>query len=238
MHGNCMKQLVAEGLGTAFLLAVIVGSGIAGSRLSGGTDALILAPHALATGGILFVMIKALGPISGAHFNPAVTLGFLIMGEIKAMNALLYIVAQIVGGVVGILIAHVMFGEASVQMSQTDRSDVALLLSELLVTAGLAMIILLLAPKGANAVAPAVGVYVALAIWSSSSTAFANPAVSIARTLTDTVTGIGSGLNAGFRSRAIGGGSCRSLWRGLVGQTLGWIGRIGSVRTAEQPDER
>jgi len=188
---SCIRRLGAELVGTAFLLATIVGSGLTGSRLAAdGADVLVLGPHALATGGVLFVMIRALGPISGAHFNPAVTLAFLVRREIGGREAALYMLAQVLGGIVGVLAAHVTFSEPAMAMLSTARSGFPLWLDEALATAGLVGVILATAKRGPDVVAGAVGVYIAVAIYSTASTCFANPAVTVARMFTDSVTGI------------------------------------------------
>lgn len=198
MEYSCTRRLAAEVIGSTFLLAVVVGSGIMGSRLSAGVDALILLPHALAVGGVLFVMIKALGPISGGHFNPAVTLAFLVLKKLSPTEAGLYVLAQLVGGVLGVWATHYAFGESILQLSTTDRGGLNLMVEEFLVTIGLVGIVLVMVRRGADAVAVSIGAYVALAIWSSASTGFANPGVTISRILTDTVTGIDAASAAGF----------------------------------------
>ena len=208
MQYDCTRRVVAEAVGTGFLLAAIVGSGIMGSRLAAeGAGALILGPHALATGGVLFVMIRALGPVSGAHFNPAVTLAFLIRREIGRKEAGLYMIAQIIGGAIAVLLTHVAFAEPIVQVSATAGDGFPLLFEELLVTAGLVGVILATVKRGADVVAGAVGAYIALAIWSTSSTCFANPAVTIARLLTDSVTGIAPASVPGFVVAQLVGGA-------------------------------
>ena len=217
MQYDCTRRVAAEFVGTGFLLAVIVGSGIMGSRLAAdGAGALILGPHALATGGILFVMIRALGPVSGAHFNPAVTLAFLIRREIGWQDAGMYVLAQIIGGLVGVLLTHVTFSESLLQVSETARSGFPLLFEEFLATAGLVGIILATVRRGADVVAGAVGAYVALAIWSTSSTCFANPAVTLARMITDTVTGIDPASAPGFLIAQLIGGAAGAVF-------VGWL---------------
>ena len=198
MQYSCTRRLVAEAIGTGFLLAAIVGSGIMGSRISDGNQALVLLPHAIATGGALFVMIRALGPISGGHFNPAVTLAFLIRKEVSPTEAGLYVIAQILGGAIAVLLTHATFSEPIMQVSSTDRAGFPLLLDEFLATAGLVGIILATARRGPDIVAAAVGVYITLAIWATASTCFANPAVTIGRLLTDSVTGIAPSSVPGF----------------------------------------
>ncbi len=217
MQYDCTRRVVAEAVGTGFLLAAIVGSGIMGSRLAAeGAGALILGPHALATGGVLFVMIRALGPVSGAHFNPAVTLAFLIRREIGRKEGGLYMIAQIIGGAIGVLLTHVAFAEPIVQVSATARDGFPLLFEELLVTAGLVGVILATVKRGADVVAGAVGAYIALAIWSTSSACFANPAVTIARLLTDSATGIAPASVPGYVLAQLVGGAVGAFFFGWL----------------------
>ncbi len=207
MKYDCTRRVIAEAVGTGFLLSIIVGSGIMGSRLAAeGGEALILGPHSLAVGGILFVMIRALGPVSGAHFNPAVTMAFLLRREIDWREAAFYVMAQVVGGVIGVLLTHITFGEPILQVSVNARDGFPLLVGEVLATAGLVGVILATMNRGSDVVAGAVAAYIALAIWSTSSTCFANPAVTIARLLTDSYTGIApSGVPGFIVAQVIGG---------------------------------
>ena len=190
MSAAYSRCLVAEGLGTAFLLATVVGSGIMGERLAGGNVALALLANALATGAILVVLILIFGPISGGHFNPAVTLSFALQRTIRWSAAGGYIALQIVGGVVGVLVAHVMFDEAIVQLSETARTGGSQWVAEFVATFGLVAAILGCLRARPEAVAYAVGLYITAAYWFTASTSFANPAVTIARGLTDTFSGI------------------------------------------------
>jgi glycerol uptake facilitator-like aquaporin len=175
---------VAEGLGTAFLLAGVVGSGIMAAKLSGGNGALALLCNTLPTGAILTVMILTFGPISGAHFNPAVTIALTLRRELPASIAILYIVAQVIGGIAGVLAAHLMFELPLWQVSVTVRSGPGQWLAEAVATFGL-----LLTVFGTRS-AYAVGLYITAAYWFTASTSFANPAVTIARALSDTYAGI------------------------------------------------
>lgn len=189
------QRLVAEFLGTAFLLAAIVGSGIMAETLSAEAPAsknvaLELLCNSTATGAILFVLITMLGPISGAHFNPAVTLAFLMRGEIRSNPAAMYIAAQIVGAAVGVWATHMMFQETVFQLALKARPDATLWFSEGIATFGLVATILLTLRARPEAVPMSVALYVAAAIWFTSSTSFANPAVTFARSLTDTFSGI------------------------------------------------
>jgi len=180
----------AEALGTGFLLAGIVGSGIMAQQLSGGNVALELLCNAVATGAILVVLITMLGPISGAHFNPAVTLVFALRREIAADEAGLYVAVQILGGIAGVLATHAMFDLQVIQFATNARSSPALWFSEAVATFGLVAVILLTLKAKADAVPMAVGLYVLSAIWFTASTSFANPAVTVGRAFTDTFSGI------------------------------------------------
>ena len=182
------QRYAAEALGTALLLATVIGSGIMGERLAGGNVALALLGNTLATGAMLVVLIGMLGPISGAHFNPAVTAVFALKGEITSADAAGYVVAQIAGGVVGVLVAHAMFDESV--LSAKVRSGPAQWLSEWVAAFGLVATILLTLRANAAAVPMSVGLYITAAYWFTASTSFANPAVTIARALSNTFAGI------------------------------------------------
>ena len=184
------RRLTAEFVGTLFLLATVVGSGIMGVNLSDGNDGLALLANALATGAILVVLILVFGPISGAHFNPAVTLSFLIQKQISLRDAAAYILVQIAGGVLGVIIAHAMFGDALVQQGTIIRTGPGQYLSEFVATFGLLAAILGCVKYRPEAVAWSVGLYITAAYWFTASTSFANPAVTIARSLTDSFSGI------------------------------------------------
>jgi glycerol uptake facilitator-like aquaporin len=192
------RRLAAEGLGTAMLLAIVIGSGIMGDRLSGGNAALALMGNTLATGAGLVVLISVFGPISGAHFNPAVTLVLLSRRAITPKAAAAYVVVQVVAAVLGVLAAHAMFGEPLFQVSQKPRGGPALAWSEVVATFGLFATILGVSRFRAEAVAVAVGLYITAAYWFTASTSFANPAVTIARSLSDTFAGIAPASVPGF----------------------------------------
>ena len=184
------RRLAAEALGTAFLLAAVVGSGIMAERLAGGNIAIALLANAIATGAVLVVLISILGPVSGGHFNPAVTLFFVLRRELKATDATAYIVVQIASAILGVYLAHAMFGSAIFEFSHKLRGGQGQALSEFVATFGL-----LLTIAGSIRFAPGrtpllVGLYIASAYWFTASTSFANPAVTIARTLTDSFAGI------------------------------------------------
>lgn len=184
------RRLFAEALGTAFLLATVVGSGIMGETLSGGNVALALLGNTLATGAILVVLILIFGPVSGAHFNPAVSMAFAWRGELKRGDLAPYIVAQIVGGILGVFAAHLMFALPLLQLSAHVRSGPAQWFAEAVATLGLLLTIFGCVARSAEAVPYAVGLYITAAYWFTASTSFANPAVTIARALSDTFAGI------------------------------------------------
>jgi len=185
-----VKRLVAEFLGSAFLLAGVVGSGIMAAKLAGGNGALALLCNTLPTGAILAVLILTFGPVSGAHFNPAVSLAVALRRDIPARVAAMYIAAQIVGGIVGALAAHAMFELPLWQVSMTVRTGPGQWLAESIATFGLLLTIFGCSARTPGAIAYAVGLYITAAYWFTASTSFANPAVTIARALSDTYAGI------------------------------------------------
>jgi glycerol uptake facilitator-like aquaporin len=184
------RRLVAEALGTTFLLATVVGSGIMAERLAGGNTALALLANAIATGAILAVLILKFAPISGAHFNPAVTLAFALKGEIGRSAAWSYVVVQVAGGLLGTWLAHVMFAEPVFQASTTVRSGFPQWTAEFVAAFGLVGTILACLKARPEALPYAVGLFITAGYWFTSSTSFANPAVAIARSFTDTFSGI------------------------------------------------
>ena len=184
------QKLSAEFVGTAFLLATVVGSGIMAERLAGGNVAVALLGNTIPTGAILVVLITMLGPISGAHFNPAVSLVFTLKGALSKYQCSKYILVQILGGVLGVWLAHLMFGETLFQTSMKARSGGAQWLAEGVATFGLIVTILATLKAKESAVAMAVGLYITAAYWFTASTSFANPAVTIARSFSDTFAGI------------------------------------------------
>ena len=185
-----MQRLLAEGLGTAFLLIGVVGSGIMGEALAGGNTAIALLANAIATGCILYVIITTLGPISGAHFNPAVTLAFWLRGQIQTREAGAFVLIQILGGILGVWAAHMMFDLSILQASSTDRTGISQWFSEILATFGLLFVIFGGLHSRPDAVPTLVALYITGAYWFTSSTSFANPAVTIARGFSDTFAGI------------------------------------------------
>jgi len=184
------RRLAAEFLGTAFLLATVVGSGIMGESLAGGNTAIALLGNTIATGAILAVLILIYGPVSGAHFNPAVTLSFLIQRQLCRHDALLYVTVQVLGGLFGAIIAHVMFEEPLFAASTTVRTGMSQWIAEGVATFGLVATIIGCIRFRPDATAYAVGLFISAGYWFTSSTSFANPAVTIARSLTDTFSGI------------------------------------------------
>ena len=184
------QRLAAEALGSALLLATVIGSGIMGDKLAGGNVALALLGNTLPTGAILVVLITMLGPISGAHFNPAVTSVLLLRGEIDARLSVGYIIAQIVGAVLGVLIAHAMFDLPLLQLSGKVRTGPDQWLAEAVATFGLLLTILATLKAKPSAIPVSVGLYITAAYWFTASTSFANPAVTIARGFSDTFAGI------------------------------------------------
>jgi glycerol uptake facilitator-like aquaporin len=190
VKSDLKRSIASEILGTAFLLATIVGSGIMCERLSGGNVALALLANTISTGAALVSLILAFGPISGAHFNPAVTLADASQGGIAWKHAPFYIVAQLVGALIGVAAAHLMFRESLFSISTHERSGAAQLLSEFIATVGLLCIIWGCMKFRSTVTAFAVGAYITAAYWFTSSTSFANPAVTLARSLSNTFSGI------------------------------------------------
>jgi len=184
------QRFAAEFLGTAILLATIIGSGIMGERLAGGNVAIALLGNTIPTGAILIVLITMLGPISGAHFNPAVTAVFTIKGEVSGSEAPGYVLAQVLGGFVGVLAAHAMFDETLLQLSSKVRAGPSQWFSEWVAAFGLVLIILLTLRANSAAVPTSVGLYITAAYWFTASTSFANPAVTVARAFSNTFAGI------------------------------------------------
>jgi glycerol uptake facilitator-like aquaporin len=184
------RRLAAEGVGTALLLAVVVGSGIMGERLAGGNDAIALLGNTIATGAGLVVLIHMFGPVSGAHFNPAVTLAVLQRREVEWRIALLYVVAQFAGAVLGVWAAHAMFAEPILQVSARLRDGSAQGFSECVATFGLIGTIFATQRARPEFTPVAVGLYITSAYWFTASTSFANPAVTVARSLSNSFAGI------------------------------------------------
>ena len=185
------KKLVAESIGTVFLLATVVGSGIMAESLAGGNVAIALLGNTLATGCILMVLILIFGPISGAHFNPAVTLSFWLQQQISDREAAFYVIVQIIAAIAGAVLAHVMFDMPDLVMASTKvRTGVGIWIAEFVATFGLLATILGCIRLRPDAVPYAVGLYISAGYWFTSSTSFANPAVTVARTMTESFSGI------------------------------------------------
>jgi glycerol uptake facilitator-like aquaporin len=184
------RRATADGVGTALLLAAVVGSGIMGERLAQGNDAIALLANALATGFALAALIVAFGPRSGAHFNPLVTLALAIRGEFGRRDVLPYFVMQVLGALLGVALAHLMFDLPLLQYSAKARSTFGLWWSEVVATFGLLLVVLSCDAKRPWAAPLAVSAYIAAAYWFTASTSFANPAVTLARGFTDTFAGI------------------------------------------------
>ena len=190
MSSSLSRRLAAEATGSALLLATVIGSGIMAAELAGGNAALALLANTLATGAILVVLVLALAPISGAHLNPAVSLVFTLRRELTVAAGLSYAAAQTAGAIAGVLLAHGMFSQPLLQFSTTVRTGPGQWLAELVATFGLVGTILCVAKARPASVAYAVGLYISAAYWFTSSTSFANPAVTLARALSDTFAGI------------------------------------------------
>jgi glycerol uptake facilitator-like aquaporin len=211
------RRLVAELTGTAFLLATVVGSGIMGEQLAGGNVAIALLANTLATGAALVALILTFGAVSGAHFNPAVSFADATQGGISFREAIAYSAVQIAGAVLGVLAAHVMFGQALFSLSRHTRAGFPQIFSEAIATFGLLAVIWGCSRRRSAAVPFAVGAYITAAYWFTASTSFANPAVTIARALSDTFAGIRPADVPGFIvGQAIGATAATALFRWLV----------------------
>lgn len=213
------QRAFCEWLGTAFLLAAVVGSGIMAQKLAGGNGALALLCNTLPTGAILVVLILVFGPLSGAHFNPAVSIAFALRSELPWSAAVIYIAAQVLGGLVGVWVAHLMFELQVWQFSITVRTGPGQWLAEAVATFGLLLTVFGCVSRQPDSVPYAVGLYITAAYWFTASTSFANPAVTIARSLSDTFAGIApSGVAAFIVSQLAGMLAAvilsRWLWRG------------------------
>jgi glycerol uptake facilitator-like aquaporin len=190
MHPPLAKRAVAEALGTFFLLAAVVGSGIMAERLANGNTALALLANTAATGAALVALIMSFAPVSGAHFNPVVTLSFAFRRVLLWREVPFYLVAQVLGGIGGVMAANLMFGLPVVFASHHSRTGTGQLFSEFIATLGLVSVIVAASRSTIAVVAVAVGTYISAAYWFTASTSFANPAVTLARCLSDTFTGI------------------------------------------------
>ena len=214
---NLQRRLTAEGVGTALLLTAVVGSGIMGERLAAGNVAIALLANTIATGATLVALILTFGAISGAHFNPAVTIADASLGGIRWRDVPLYIASQLTGAVAGVLAAHLMFGEPLLQLSHKVRAGSAQLFSEFVATFGLLAVIWGCSRRRSESVPLAVGLYITGAYWFTASTSFANPAVTVARALTETFAGIRPADVPGFIAAQLAGAATATLlFRWLV----------------------
>jgi glycerol uptake facilitator-like aquaporin len=212
-----MRAFIAESVGTALLLTAVVGSGIMGERLAGGNVAIALLANSVATGAALIVLILTFGPVSGAHFNPAVSIADATQGGLSWNDTARYVVAQVLGAFVGVAVADVMFGEQMFSVSRHVRSGLPLALSEFVATFGLLAVIWSCSRRRSAVVPFAVGAYITGAYWFTSSTSFANPAVTLARAATDTFTGIRpADVPAFVMAQALGAIAATALFRWLV----------------------
>jgi glycerol uptake facilitator-like aquaporin len=215
--GSLARRIVAEGVGTALLLATVVGSGIMGERLAGGNVAIALLANTLSTGAALAALILTFGPISGAHFNPVVTVADASQGGVPWRDVPGYVMAQIVGAVLGVFVAHAMFDEPILMVSTHVRSGGSQVFSEFVATFGLVSVIWGCVRSRAPMVPFAVAAYIVAAYWFTASTSFANPAVTIARALTDTFAGIRpADVPAFLVGQGAGGAAATLLFRWLV----------------------
>lgn len=205
MSVTLSRRLAAEFCGIAILLATVVGSGIMAEGLAGGNVAIALLGNTIPTGAILVVLITMLGPVSGAHFNPAVTLVFRLTGEISWAEALAYILAQVAGALAGVLLAHLMFDLDILQMSAKARTGVGQWTAEAVATFGLVFTILATRKARPEAIPMAVGLYITAAYWFTASTSFANPAVTLARAFSDSFAGIRLADAPAFMVAQLGG---------------------------------
>ncbi|WP_437587522.1 aquaporin [Sorangium sp. So ce1000] len=216
-RADLTRRAVAEALGTALLLATVVGSGIMAERLAGGNVAIALLANTIATGAALVALLLTFGAISGAHFNPAVTLADASQGGLPWREVPAYILAQVAGAFAGVAVAHVMFGEVLFSASQHERSGVAQMVSEFVATFGLLAVIWGSVRRRAESVPFAVGAYITAAYWFTSSTSFANPAVTLARAASDTFAGIRPADAPGFIVAQVAGAAAATLaFRWLV----------------------
>jgi glycerol uptake facilitator-like aquaporin len=217
MRDPLPRRLCAEALGTAFLLATVIGSGIMGERLADGNVALALLGNTLPTGAMLVVLILIFGPVSGGHFNPAVTAAFALRGALPRPEAGAYIAAQIAGALLGVFAAHAMFELPLLQIATHARAGFAQGISETIATFGLVLAIFGCAARAPSAAPYAVGLYITAAYWFTASTGFANPAVTLARALSDTFAGIApAGVPAFVGAELVGAllavAAARHLW--------------------------
>ena len=199
------RAILAEALGSFLLFATVIGSGIMGERLAGGNVAIALLGNTIATGAILFVLITMLGPVSGAHFNPAVTLVIRLRREISSRVAIAFVAAQLGGGILGVWVAHLMFDLPILELSTKVRAGPGQLTGEAIATFGLILTILGTVRMRPTAVSTSVALYISAAYWFTSSTSFANPAITVARSLSDSFAGIAPAYVPGFIAAQLAG---------------------------------
>lgn len=220
MNQTLLRRVVAEALGTSFLLAAVVGSGIMGERLAGADIALALLANTIATGAALLALILTFAPISGAHFNPIVSLWSVLEKALTWKEFAFYGFAQSAGAIAGVVLANTMFGLPAITLSRNSRGGVEQLLSEFVASFGLVMVIAGCARHRSNAVAFAVAAYISAAYWFTPSTSFANPAVTIARSFSDTFTGIAPSNVLGFVvAQFLGGTAATVLFQWFIPKT-------------------
>jgi len=213
MQVTLARRLVAEGLGTALLVAAVIGSGIMAQRLAGDSGALALLANTVATGAALVALILTFGPVSGAHFNPVVSICFVVARELTVRDGVRYVLAQVTGGIAGAILANAMFNLDLVTWSATVRAGTATLLSEAVATFGLVGVVISTSRRGSPAAPFAVAAYIVAAYWFTASTSFANPAVTMARAISDTFSGIRPADVPGFvTAQAIGGAAAALLF--------------------------
>jgi glycerol uptake facilitator-like aquaporin len=220
VRGDLRRRAIAEALGTALLLAAVVGSGIMAQRLAGGNVAVALLCNTIATGAALTVLILIFGSLSGAHFNPVVSAAIAMRGDLAWSDAALYIAAQLAGGVIGVWAAHLMFDLSVLQFSQTVRTGPGQWLSEAIATFGLLLTIFGCLASAPKSVPYAVGLYITAAYWFTASTSFANPAVTVARSLSNTFAGIAPPDAPAFMAaQIIGAGAALAISGWLWGKS-------------------
>lgn len=218
MSYSLSRRLLAEALGSFFLFAGVIGSGVMAEALAQGNDALALLANTVATGAILYVLIAMLGPISGAHFNPAVTLAFALRREIAVRTALAFVFVQVAAGVIGAFAVHLMFDMEIIQFSTKARAGMGQWTGEFVATFGLVLTILVLLRTRAEAIPMAVALYITSAYWFTSSTSFANPAITLVRSLSDSFAGIAPGDVPGFVLAQIAGAIAATMVAGWLVQ--------------------
>ena len=216
MSYSLPRRLVAEALGSFFLFAGVIGSGVMAEALAQGNDALALLANTIATGAILYVLIAMLGPISGAHFNPAVTLAFALRREIAVRTALAFVLVQLVAGVLGAFAVHLMFDMEIIQFSTKARAGLGQWTGEFVATFGLVLTILVLLRTRVEAIPMAVALYITSAYWFTSSTSFANPAITLVRSLSDSFAGIAPADVPGFVLAQIAGAIVATMVAGWL----------------------